>query len=68
MGLLGGTSGKEPSCQCRRHRDIDVIPGSGRSPVGGHDNALQYSCLEESPWTENPGGLQSMGLQEVRHD
>ena len=22
------------------------IPGSGRSPGGGHDNLLQYSCLE----------------------
>ena len=22
----------------------------------------------ESPWTEEPGGLQSMGLQRVRHD
>ena len=23
---------------------------------------------EESPWTEEPGGLQSMGLQRVRYD
>ena len=22
------------------------IPGSGRSPTGGHGNPLQYSCLE----------------------
>ena len=22
----------------------------------------------EMPWTEEPGGLQSMGLQRVRHD
>ena len=22
------------------------IPGSGRSPGGGHGNSLQYSCLE----------------------
>ena len=22
------------------------IPGSGRSPGGGHDNPLQHSCLE----------------------
>ena len=34
-------------------RDADLIPGSGRSPGGGHDNPLQYSCLEE------PGGLHS---------
>ena len=26
--------------------DVDLIPGSGRSPGGGNDNPLQYSCLE----------------------
>ena len=27
-------------------RDVDSIPGSGRSPGRGHGNPLQYSCLE----------------------
>ena len=27
-------------------RDMGSIPGSGRSPVGGHGNPLHYSCLE----------------------
>jgi len=27
-------------------RDVGLIPGSGRSPRGGHGNPLQYSCLE----------------------
>ena len=27
-------------------RDVGSIPGSGRSPGGGHGNPLQYSCLE----------------------
>ena len=27
-------------------RDVHSIPGSGRSPRGGHGNPLQYSCLE----------------------
>ena len=27
-------------------RDMGSIPGSGRSPEGGHGNPLQYSCLE----------------------
>ena len=48
-------------------RDAGLIPGSGRSPGGGHDNPLQCSCLE-SPWTEEPGGLQSVEWQRVRHD
>ena len=35
-------------------RGASLIPGSGRSPGGGHDNPLQYSCLENpmdrGPW------------------
>ena len=62
LGFPGGTSGKEPACQWRRHRDVDSIPGSGRSLRGGHDNPLQYSSWR-IPWTEEPGGLQSTGLQ-----
>ena len=27
-------------------RDAGSIPGSGRSPGGGHGNPLHYSCLE----------------------
>ena len=28
--------------------DTGSIPGSGRSPGGGHGNPLQYPCLENS--------------------
>ena len=28
--------------------DVGSIPGSGKSPEGGHGNPLQYSCLEIS--------------------
>ena len=48
-------------------RDVGSIPGLGRSPGGGHGNPLQYSCLENSR-TEEPGRLQSIGSQRVRHD
>ena len=33
----------------------------------GNGTPLQYSCLE-NPWTEEPGGLQSMGSLRVGHD
>ena len=29
-------------------RDMGLIPGLGRSPLGGQGNPLQYSCLENS--------------------
>ena len=34
---------KESSCNAG---NSSSIPGSGRSPGGGHGNPLEYSCLE----------------------
>ena len=45
-GVSGGASGKEPSCQCRRHKKCEFDLGAGRSPGGGHGNPLQYSCWD----------------------
>ena len=47
--------------------DAGSIPGSGRSPGGGHGNQLQYSCLE-IPWREEPDGLQAMGVAKGLND
>ena len=39
--------GKEPiSINAGDVRNLSLIPGLGRSPGGGNDNPLQYSCLE----------------------
>ena len=37
---------KNPPANAGDIRDAGLIPGSGRSPGGGHDKPLQYSCLE----------------------
>ena len=37
---------KKPPANAGDIRDAGLIPGSGRSPGGGHGNPLQYSCLE----------------------
>ena len=37
---------KNSSANAGDIRDVGSIPGSGRSPGGGNDNPLQYSCLE----------------------
>ena len=60
----GGSNGKESACN---DGDPGSIPGLGRTPGEGNGNPLQYSCLENS-WIEEPGGLQSMESQRVRHD
>ena len=40
--------GKEPSYNAGDAGDTGSVPGSGRSPGGGHRNPLQYSCLVSS--------------------
>ena len=45
--------------------DMGLIPGSGRSPRVGNGNLFQYSFLGKK---EEPGGLQSMVAQRVRHN
>ena len=57
----GGSKGQESACSAG---DPGLIPGLGRSPGEGNGNPLQYSCLR-IPWTEEAGGLQSMGLQQL---
>ena len=37
---------KNPPANAEDLGDSGLIPGSGRSPGGGHGNPLQYSCLE----------------------
>ena len=37
---------KNPPPNAGNLRDAGSIPGSGRSPGGGHGNTLQYSCLK----------------------
>ena len=61
-GFLGGSDGKESTCNVG---DLGLIPGLGRSL--GEEMATHSSILAwRIPWTEEPGGLQSMGSQRVR--
>ena len=52
-----------PLANARGIRNEDSIPGLGRSPekeMVTHSSFLAWGI----PWTEEPGGLQSMGLKE----
>ena len=66
-GFPGDSMVKNPPVDAGDAGSEGFILGLGRSPGGGHGNPLQYSCLE-IPWTEEPGGLWSIGLQRVQHD
>ena len=62
----GGSMGKESACNTGASGDACLIPGSGSSPGAGNGNSLHYILARIIPWTEEPGGLQSMGSQRVR--
>ena len=63
-GLLRWLSGKESACQCKRC-------GCNARSLGGEDTLEKEMAIHSSildwriPWTEEPGGLQFMGLQEL---
>ena len=44
--------------------DVGSIPEWGRSPGGGHDNPLQYSCLENSMVDYSPWGHKELDMTE----
>ena len=47
----------------------DVFPSLGQEDPLEKEMAPHSSTLAwRIPWTEEPGGLQSMGSQRVRHD
>ena len=48
MGLPWCLRGKESACSAGATEDPVLIPGSGRSPGGGHGSPFHYSCLENS--------------------
>ena len=60
VGFPGGAVVKNPPANAG---DVGSVLGSGIS----HGNPLQYSS-REIPWTEEPGGLQSMGLKRAGHN
>ena len=55
-GFLGGSAGKEPSCDVG---DLGSIPGLGRSAGEGKGCSLQYSDLENSMDCIVPGVTKS---------
>ena len=59
-GFLGGSDGKESACNVGDLGWEDPL----ETGISTHSSILPG----ESPWTEEPGGLQSMRLQRVRHD
>ena len=65
LGFPGGSDGKESACSVG---DLGSTPVLGRFPWRRAWQPTLVSLPGESPWTEEPGGLQSLGSQRVGHD
>ena len=63
LGLPGGSDSKNPPAM----RDLGLIPGLCRFPWRRAWQPTAVFLLREY-WTEQPGGLQSMGSQRAGHD
>ena len=64
MGVLGGSDGEESVYNAG---DLGLIPGSEdplEKGMGTHSGILAWRIS----WSEEPGGLQSIGSQRVGHD
>ena len=61
LGFPGSSSGKEPTGQCRTQTQVQSLGGEDPLEEGmaTHSSILAWKI----PWTEEPGGLQS-----IRHD
>ena len=70
LGFLGSSDGKASACNVG---DLGSIPGLGRSL--SREDPLEKKLATDSSilawkilWTEEPGGLQSMGWQRAGHN
>ena len=63
----GDASGKEPACQCRRHKTW--VQSLGWEDPLEEEMVTRSSILAwRIPWIEEPGGVQSMGSQRLGHN
>ena len=67
MGFAGGSSGKEPACQCRRHKKCGFDPWMGKTPwrrewqptlvfLPGESHG-QRSLVGYSSWSRKESGM-----------
>ena len=65
LGFPWWLSNKQSTCNAG---DVGSIPMLGRDPLEEEIATHSSTVVWENQWTEEPGGLQSMGLQRVGHE
>ena len=53
LGFPSGACGKEPTCQCKRHKRGGFDPDPLEEGMATHSSILVWII----PWTKEPGGL-----------
>ena len=66
LGFPGGSLVENPPANTGDTGDTSSIPGPRGSPEGGNGNSNILAW--RIPWTEEAGGLQSIGSQRVGHN
>ena len=64
MGFPGSSMGKESTCNAGDTGGMGSIPGSEEEGMATHSGILDWRIS----WAEEPGRLQSIGLQRVERD
>ena len=64
MGFPGGSDGKVSTCNAEDLGSIPVQEDPLEKDMATHSSTLAWKIL----WMEEPGRLQSMGLQRVGHN
>ena len=67
MGLPWWLSSKEATCRAGATGDAGLILGR-EDPLEEGMTTYSSTFAWRIPWTEEPGGLQSIGLQRLGHD
>ena len=63
LGFPGDSNGKESACNVGDPCSIPGLENPLEKGMATHSSILAWRV----PWTEEPGGLQSMGSQRVGH-
>ena len=64
VGFPDGSVGSESGCNAGDTGDVDSIPGQ-KDPLEEEMATCSNILAWRIPWTEEPGGLQSIGSQRV---
>ena len=66
LGFPGGSGDKASVCNCNAGDPVRSLGGEDplEKAMATHSSIPAWTI----PWTEEPGGLQSMGSQRVRRD